>query len=735
MFRHLNLRNAWPKFRFQGLQNDGGALRLAMRPGALQLSDKIRSGIPFNAGLTGPAGIGIDSEGNIYLPDASGHQVLRWRSCDGVVTRLGCFGGEGSEPGQLKSPAAVLIGPRGALYVADTGNHRIQIFDLATLQLREIWGQTSSGVPAPANEVGRFNKPSDLTADSNGFIYVVDEGNRRIQKFSPDGRVIEAFWEQLKKEVVVPEAPASIATILVDDNERLLILDRARSRSRLLVYQTDGAFDDLHTRRWTDLVRDLPGGLVFISEKNCLAGVEARHGLVFDPDGKFLGAVPGQRAASARLLLDQQGRFLVQPGTTGIGSLALGQSFAETGNFLAGPFAEQELPRRWQGVKAVVEPLPANAHLQFFTYTSNDNAVPDWPPSEINNDIVQAGPNVWRAAPMDGLEFRIIHDPAVFLWIGAVFQGDGNGSPALLQIRLDYEHDGWLRYLPEIYAREDVRGTFLERSLATFESQLASVQNEIDDLPRLFDPWATTDQLPASWLDWLATWVAFDLDETWTPVQRRTALGSAFELLGRRGTVQGLREFISLYAGADVLIEEPARQASVWALAEEPSAEIAVSTNRTSDAPLGLGSLGFTTMLAAAEPQGAVLGTTATVDGSHIIDRSDYGAPLFEDLAHRFCVHVHASDVTSPGAMENLRSVIDREKPAHTTYQICVTEPLMRVGAQARLGVDAIIGGRLPDFVLDNGLQLGRDASLAAPEGLSRTIGPDARVGVGTRLA
>jgi len=734
MFRHLNLRSVWPDFKFQGLQNDGGALRLAVRSGALQVLDKTRSGIPFNIGLTGPASIGVDSEGNIYIPDAGGHQVLRWRSCDGVVTRLGCFGGEGSQPGQLKSPAAVLIGPRSALYVADTSNHRIQIFDLATLQLREIWGQPEHRQePAPANEVGRFNRPSDLTADSGGFVYVVDEGNRRVQKFSPDGRVINAFWEKLKKEKVVPEAPASIVTILVDDNERLLVLDR--SRSRMLVYQTDGSFDDLNTRRWTELTRDLPGGLVFIAEKNCLSDAEARYGLVFDAaDGKFIGAAQGQRAASPRLLLDQQGRFFVQSGTPSIGSLAFGQSFAETGNFLAGPFSEQDLTRRWQGIKAVGEPLPANAHIQFFTYTSNDNAIPTWPPAAINNDIVQVGPNVWRSAPMDALEFRIIHHPSVFLWIGAVFQGDGDGSPAISQIRLEYEHDGWLRHLPAIYAREDVRGTFLERSFAAFESQLVSVQNEIDDLPRLFDPRATTDQLPASWLDWLSTWVAFDLDETWTPVQRRGALRGAFDLLGRRGTVRGLREFISLYAGADVLIAEPALHASVWALAEEPGAEIALNGKQIDDSAPGLGSLGFTTMLAAAEPQGAVLGTTATVNESHIIDRADYGAPLFEDLAHRFCVHVRATDVTAPGAMETLRSVIDREKPAHTTYQVCVTEPLMRVGAQARLGVDAIVGGPLPDLVLNKGLQLGIDTSLPAPARLSRTIGTNTRVGIGTRL-
>src|SRR5205823_4857261 len=120
----------------------------------------------------------------------------------------------------------------------------------------------------------------------------------------------------------------------LDGEERLLILDR--SPSRLLVYQTDGSFDKANTQRWATLTLGLPGGLVFVSEKDCVEGAEARHGLVFDVHGKFLGAVQGQRGTSARLILDQQGRFVVQPGSAEIPSLTLGQIYAESGNFLAG---------------------------------------------------------------------------------------------------------------------------------------------------------------------------------------------------------------------------------------------------------------------------------------------------------------------------------------------------------------------------------------------------------------
>jgi hypothetical protein len=68
------------------------------------------------------------------------------------------------------------------------------------------------------------------------------------------------------------------------------------------------------------------------------------------------------------------------------------------------------------------------------------------------------------------------------------------------------------------------------------------------------------------------------------------------------------------------------------------------------------------------------------------------GPALFEDVAHRFCVSVYCAELTSPDALTTVQQVLDREKPAHTTYELCVIGPTMRVGVQARVGMDAIVG-------------------------------------------
>jgi hypothetical protein len=231
----------------------------------------------------------------------------------------------------------------------------------------------------------------------------------------------------------------------------------------------------------------------------------------------------------------------------------------------------------------------------------------------------------------------------------------------------------------------------------------------------LFDPWATPDAAPGSWLDWLSGVVGVHLDENWTPPQRRRVVAGAFRRLARRGTVADLRDVVTLHAGVEAIIEEPAHSTSVWCLGETST-------------------LGFTTQLAAAEAQGAVLGTTAITDRSHLIDPDDYGAALFEDLAHRFCVRVRADALAAPGARQALLRILEREKPAHTTCTLGVLELELVVGLQACVGEDAYVAGPARPLRLDDGRlgvgdrlsPIGYERQAAAGEGLR--IGANCRV-------
>jgi phage tail-like protein len=715
-FMYLNLDNAWPSFALTGLSvaNDG-ILTLAPLPGG---AVTVTGPATVADALEGPAGIGVDEDGNLYIADPTGNQILRWEACSGQVQPLPCLGGEGSLPGQLETPRGVLVGPRQALYVADSGNHRIQIVDLRTLQLRGIWGQPDPyAPPQPDNAPGRFNDPWDLAADARGNLYVVDHGNRRVQKLDADGEVIPAFWQTMLTQPVVPQEPAYIITGLFDVGERLLVIDRAQGR--VLVYATDGTYDAQRTATWPGVLLGEPGEIVFAGNTLYVGDAAANQVLTFGPDGSFLGALSSYAGTVAGLSLDREGRLLINAGAGGaVTSLAVAAAYGQSGSFLAGPFNVSNQDTRWHRLQVMAAPLPARTHLRLFTYTSESPTSPAPPdPSVIPpGDVALTALDTWRCAPHDATDLLVLNEPAPYLWVAGLLHGDGSASPAIYQMRLDYDHESWLRFLPALYRTADVAGPqFLERALSLFESLLGDVDVEIDDLPLHFDPWAAPDRHPASWLDWLAGWLDFPLDQAWPDAVRRQTVANAFRRHSLRGTVAGLQQLVRLYTGARAYIEEPARFAHLWSLGDKSV-------------------LGFDTMLAPAEAQGAVLGTTAILDQSHLIGDEEYGAPLFADVAHRFCVRMYAAELADPATVDTVRAVVDREKPAHTVYHLCPIEARMRVGFQALVGIDSIVAGPPPDMILGSQQQLGQDMVLpAAPA--ETDLGSSARLGLRTTLS
>jgi len=744
-YRHLGLELGWPRFELSGLQvGERGELTLARVP---SLADTIGDPIPPVPGLDGPLGVGVDECGNLYVADPARHIVVRVDACDGTSVPFGCMQGKGSAPGQLDSPRGVIVGPRGTLYVADAGNRRVQIFDLATGQLRGMLGD-ASGDPSTSNLPGHFSQPWDLAVDREGNVYVADPGvlgadarwsGGRVQKFSASGVVDPAFATKVAAQPRTLGAPASIATAVLDplrtDGERLLVLDR--QPSQILVYALDGALDATATARWAQAV-GASGAPISIAQGNGVLYVaDAATGRIaaFDVAGNFLGTVASDAGTVvAGLALDCHGRLVVHPGSAGSVQRAFGlPTYTECGTWLSGPFSAATDPTRWQRIQLHIEALAEGTHVRVFTLTSDTldgspTARPDPPvmcgaitsASMIDeNDPAVAPRGQWRAAPWDAPDLLALNEPAEYLWIAGILQGDGTASPVIHQIRLTHDEDGWLPLLPAIYTRNETSRVFLTRALAAFESAMDVESRYIDDLPLLFDPGAAPDAKPRpSWLDWLSQWVDAELEESWDDATRRRVVASAFRRHARRGTKRGIRDLVTLHTGTTPFITELSAGGGLWSL--------------------GVTALGQDSALAGASPHGTVLGSTANVDHSHLIGEEHRGAPAFDEVAHHFIVQVYASQIGGRDGVARLRALLDREKPAHTTYALCPIEPRMRVGFQARVGIDAVVGGPPPAVPLGDGWTLGEGAVLLDAPSKRRVggiVGDTARVGIRATLA
>ena len=132
-----------------------------------------------------PYGLTLDGEGNILVADCWNHRIQKF-TAQGQF--LAAVGAEGSGPLQFSYPTDIAFNASGnkKFYVVENGNHRIQIlnFDLSTSVLS--FGKKGSGK-------GCFDCPNSVAFDSTGNVYVADTRNHRIQVFTAQGKFLRMF--------------------------------------------------------------------------------------------------------------------------------------------------------------------------------------------------------------------------------------------------------------------------------------------------------------------------------------------------------------------------------------------------------------------------------------------------------------------------------------------------------------------------------------------------------------
>ncbi|HZI47361.1 MAG TPA: phage tail protein I, partial [Pyrinomonadaceae bacterium] len=687
-FLYLNRDNWWSGFRWRGLE--------IRRDGALQLCSLPRfEGDPLPRFIPdGPAGIARDEDGNIYISDPLNHRLLKI-GCDGLLTPVGCVGEEGWLPAQLHTPRGLFIPKyRKTIFVADSANHRVQLFDLASGQPVDSLGQPNiSEEPRPGFAPGRFDTPWALTGDDPGNLYVVDYGNRRVQKFNRLGEVVPEFWNTIVDAFYLSQ-PSDIAAYSPSLDQTSVYIVDANARAVFVVDAHGNPLRDAQGRPLSIGAGQLkkPMGIAATADAIYVGDNERQRILRFSPvDGSFIGEAVGYEGPVSALAVGDAGNLLVHTGSATLPlKLAISASHRTRGVLWSEAISASAAGVAWHRVEAICGELPEGVHLRLFFHTSDNSN--DQPNVNPDDDSQPFSDPKWKPITTNPDPFLDSHDlfigggPKRYLWIGALFLSDGRNTPTVSQILLEFDHEGYLAQLPALYQTDPISRDFLLRFLALTETVFADLETKIARLPALFDPRAT----PKEFVRWLATWLGLDLDDRWDEQQKRRLIATAFERYGRRGTVAGLRESLQLFAGVTGIIQEPILNAGWWALpAAATTCGCGCNRNRPQLPPwqnTENSVLGATTMLAASQPQGAVLGSTATLDYSTLITNEEFGSPLFEDVAHQFTVQVYQSALTCPEMMSQVREVLDREKPAHTDYHLCVIRPRMRVGFQASVG-------------------------------------------------
>jgi sugar lactone lactonase YvrE len=137
---------------------------------------------PADSGVTlfmAPSDVAANGSGDVYVTDGpgeefdSGNRLIRMNDKGQVKKEQGKTG---EAAGNFDKPAGVAVSEGGNVFVADQGNHRVQVFEPALGDPIAVFGVEGEGE-------GEFKGVSDIAMDSRNLIYLADNGNQRIQVF------------------------------------------------------------------------------------------------------------------------------------------------------------------------------------------------------------------------------------------------------------------------------------------------------------------------------------------------------------------------------------------------------------------------------------------------------------------------------------------------------------------------------------------------------------------------
>jgi len=235
--------------------------------------------------FSGPRGVAVDGDGLIYVADSDNHRIQVLDEDGSPIREWGSFGdvATGTVPDDaFNQPWGITLAGDGSVVVADTWNHRIQFFSPTGMFDRSL------GSFGDAESLESLWGPRSLAFNRRGELFVSDTGNKRILVYNDAHQPLA----EIGGGGLVPgklDEPVGI-TIGPDDN--LYIVDTWNQRVQVFEESEIGTFTYL--REWPvdawygqsldnkPYIAASPDGQI------CVSDPEAVRILCFSPEGEFL---------------------------------------------------------------------------------------------------------------------------------------------------------------------------------------------------------------------------------------------------------------------------------------------------------------------------------------------------------------------------------------------------------------------------------------------------------------
>jgi sugar lactone lactonase YvrE len=184
-------------------------------------------------GLYDPGGVAIDNENRlVYVADAEQDLVFVYDADPPykLIRKMGVPGMKHTltGPGEFSKPTGVAVDQDNNLYVTDTWNNRVEVFDADGNFIRQF-GKHGDGP-------GYFARPKGIAIDSDGHVWVADGMQNRVQVYTPEGKLL--IW--MGGSGLLPGWFQGLVGLAVDKKDRVYTTEQFPGRMQMFQY-TDQA--------------------------------------------------------------------------------------------------------------------------------------------------------------------------------------------------------------------------------------------------------------------------------------------------------------------------------------------------------------------------------------------------------------------------------------------------------------------------------------------------------------